>query len=207
MNFKDPAWRLNNLYFIVNKAGQKVKFRQNSIQQKLNTYNQKRRRILKARQMGISTNELIRMLDFVLFNRNKTAVILAHEQDAITKLFRIVKRAYEFMPESIRPEVDRGGGSRYEMFFPSINSRIYCDLESRGDTIHYLHISEKAFITEIDRVYATTEAVPLDGIITEETTANGMNHFYDSWVDEESNYTNIFLPWYLMEDYKLEKRL
>lgn len=204
MSFKDPAWRLNNLYFIVNKAGQKVKFRQNSIQQKLNTYRQKRRRILKARQMGISTNELIRMLDFVLFNRNKTAVILAHEQDAITKLFRIVKRAYDFMPESIRPEVDRGGGSRYEMYFPSINSRIYCDLESRGDTIHYLHISEKAFITEIDRVYATTEAVPLDGIITEETTANGMNHFYDSWVDEESNYTNIFLPWYLMDDYKID---
>lgn len=201
---KNPVWRLNNLYKIVSKAGQKVTFKQNSVQRTLNNYNQKRRRILKARQMGISTNELLKMLDFVLFNRNKTALILAHENDAIEKLFRIVRRAYDFMPEQLKPELDRGQGSKYEMHFPSINSRIYCDLESRGDSIQYLHISEKAFIKDINRVYATIEAVPMDGIITEETTANGLNHFYDSWMAPESNYTNIFLPWYLSEDYRID---
>jgi hypothetical protein len=204
MNIKDPIWRLNNLYSVVSKSGKKVPFKQNSVQKILNTYTQKRRRILKARQMGVSTNELIKMLDFVLFNKNKTAVIIAHESDAIEKLFRIVRRAYEFIPENLKPELDRGQGSKYEMFFPKNNSRIYCDLESRGDTIHYLHVSEKAFIKELSRVYATTEAVPIDGVITEESTANGLNHFYDSWVDPESNYTNIFFPWFFHEEYKID---
>lgn len=204
MDIKDPVWRLNNLYKVINKSGQKVTFNQNLVQKRLNDCTQKRKRILKARQMGISTNELLRMLDFVLFNRNKTACIIAHEQDSIQKLFRIVRRAYEFMPENLKPRLDKGGGSQYAMHFPEINSRIYCDLESRGDTIHHLHISEKAFIEDLSRVYATTEAVPIDGIITEESTPNGMNHFYDSWMDQDSNYTNIFFPWFLMEEYKIE---
>jgi hypothetical protein len=153
--------------------------------------------------MGVSTNELLRQLDFVLFSKNKNACILAHEQDGIEKLFRIVRRAYEFMDPSLKPELAKGGGSKYEMFFPKNNSRIYCDLSSRGDTIHWLHVSEKAFIEDIDRVYATVEAVPMDGIVTEETTANGMNHFYDSWMDGDSNYTNIFFPWYFHEEYTI----
>lgn len=204
MDIKSPIWRLNNLYKVINKSGQKVTFQQNAVQKMLNDFPQKRKRILKARQMGISTNELLRMLDFVLFNRNKTATIIAHEQDSIQKLFRIVRRAYEFMPDNLKPRLDKGGGSQYAMFFPEINSRIYCDLESRGDTIHWLHISEKAFIDDLSRVYATTEAVPIDGIITEESTPFGMNHFYDSWMNQDSNYTNIFFPWFLMEEYKID---
>lgn len=204
MDIKNPVWRLNNFYKIVTKAGQKVTYKQNRIQQALNQYRKvKKKRILKSRQVGISTDQLLTQLDFVLFNENKTACIMAHEHDAIEKLFRIVRRAYDFMPDNLKPELYRGGGSKYEMFFPKINSRIYCDLESRGDTIHYLHISEKAFIEDLNRVYATTEAVPLDGIITEETTANGMNHFYDDWMNPDTNYTNIFFPWYMHDEYRV----
>lgn len=199
-----PEWRLNNLYYVVNKQGQRVKFTQNSVQRKLNQYKEKRKRILKARQMGISTNELLRQLDYVLFNKNKTACILAHEQDGLEKLFRIVKRAYFYMPDSLKPAVDRGGGSKYELYFPSINSRIYCDLESRGDTIHWLHVSEKAFSKDKSRVLATIEAVPIDGVVTEETTPNGMNHFYDDWMQEDTNYKNIFLPWFLHDEYSID---
>lgn len=200
----DTQWRLNHCYYIVDKKGQKVQFKQNDIQRQIAQDQSINKRILKSRQMGVSTGELIRMLDFVLFNKNKTAVILAHEQDAIKKLFRIIDRAYKFMDDSIKPELDRGGGSKYEFFFPKINSRIYCDLESRGDTIHWLHISEKAFIKDIDRVYATLEAVPIDGIITEETTPHGMNHFFDDWMDPDSDYTNFFFPWFMHREYQIE---
>lgn len=161
----------------------------------------KRKIILKSRQVGISTNELIRQLDFTLFQQNKTALILAHEQDAIEKLFRIPRRAYDAMKDEIKPDIYKGGGSKYEMFFPKNNSRIYCDLESRGDTIHWLHISERAFIKERSRVLATLECVPLDGIVTVESTPNGMNDFYEDWMDEESNYEKLFYPWFLHEEY------
>lgn len=197
-------WRLQHCYSVVDKSGHRVKFKPNNIQNMLSKKTAKRRRILKSRQVGISTYELIKLLDYVLWSKNKTACIIAHEQDAIEKLFRIVRRAYEFMDPAIKPELYKGGGSKYEMFFPKINSRIYCDLESRGDTIHALHISEKAFIKEINRVKATVECVPMDGFVTEETTPNGMNHFYDDWMDPTSNYQNVFFPWYLHEEYLIE---
>jgi hypothetical protein len=129
------------------------------------------------------------------------ACILAHENDAIEKLFRIPRRTYEFLDNDLKPQLYKGGGSKYEMYFPSMNSRLYCDLESRGDTIHWLHISEKAFVDDEQRVKATIECVPLNGIITVETTANGLNHFADDWFNQDSNYEKLFFPWFFHEEY------
>ena len=161
--------------------------------------------ILKARQFGVSTGAIIELFDWVIFNRNANACILAHEQDAIKKLFRIVQRLYKFLPEGLKPDPDRGGGSKYEMYFPSINSRIYCDLESRGDTIGRLHVSEAAFMKDSAKLKATLQAVPIDtGVVSIETTANGMaNHYFDMWNDPDSVYEKLFYPWYLFPDYKL----
>jgi hypothetical protein len=165
--------------------------------------------ILKARQFGVSTNEIIKLFDYVCFNTNKTVMIMAHEQDSIKKLFRIVKRLYDFMDPRIRPELDRGGGSKYELFFPTLNSRIYTDLESRGDTIHRLHVSEYGFMKDDLRLKATLQAVPLEtGHVSIESTPNGMNHFFDEWMDDNSTYTKLFFPWFQFEEYQIEtKRL
>jgi hypothetical protein len=203
----DPAWRLQNLYYIVDKNAQRVKFTPNPIQRRLNECNAQRRVVLKARQFGISTNELLRLYDYTIWNENVTTCILAHEKDSIEKLFRIVRRAHNFMDPHMKPEIDRGGGSKYEMFFPEINSRIYCDLESRGDTVHWLHISEAAFFKEPDRMKSTMQAVPLTGKITIETTPNGMgNHFYDFWTDPKQPYEKLFYPWFLFPEYSIATR-
>lgn len=207
-HFKDlisnREWRLRNLYKIVDKHGQKIKLVPNTVQELINKSTSKRKIILKARQFGVSTNELIKMLDFVCFKRNMTACIIAHESDAIAKLFRIVRLAYENIPEEVRPELSKGGGSMYELYFPKINSRIYCDLESRGNTIQWLHISEAAFMKDSSKIKSTTEAVPLDGIVTIETTPNGIgNYFYDLWNDKESVYEKHFYPWYIFPTYRM----
>lgn len=163
---------------------------------------------LKPRQIGVSTGHIIDMLDDCLHTPNLTACILAHEKDAVEKLFRIAKRAYNFLPTELKPAID-GKGSKYEMHFPNLGSRIYCDLESRGDTIHRLHISEAAFVKDTSRILATLEAVPIDGRVTIETTANGIgNWFHDNWVDPDQEYAKFFFPWYLMLEYQREtKRL
>lgn len=205
MKLADPYWRLTHLYYIVDKNGQKVRFAPNPLQDIVNHTPDRRKMILKSRQIGFSTQEILKVFDATIFNRNVTSVILAHENDAIEKLFRIVQRAYKWLPDELRPEPDRGGGSKYEMFFPEINSRIYCDLESRGDTIQNLHVSEFAFMKNAAKVKSTLQAVPLNGRVTIETTANGMgNHFYDMWVDPDQPYKKLFFPWFMFPDYKLE---
>lgn len=183
-------------------------FYPNEIQEKIIQDGSNRKMILKARQFGVSTGEIIRMFDWVCFNHNATACILAHEQDSIKKLFRIAQRAYKFWPEALlefRPELDRGGGSKYEMYFPSINSRIYCDLESRGDTIGWLHVSEAAFMKDSSKLKSTLQAVPITtGIVTLETTANGMaNHYFDMWNDPDQPYKKHFYPWFIFNEYQI----
>lgn len=204
----EPIQRVQTLYKVVNKKGKAVPFRLNIVQQKIISSKKRRRIILKARQMGVSTLELIRMLDYVQFMENKTACIIAHEQDAIKKLFRIVKSAYTLQNHLLRSELDRGGGSMYEMRFPSQNSKIYVDLESRGDTIHWLHISEAAFIKDFAKVVATMQAVPIDGIVTVESTANGIgNWFYDTWFDDGTQFEKHFYPWFMFKEYEMETKI
>lgn len=203
--FLDKPWRVNNLYTIIDKSGQQIPFRQNQLQRQVSEDESKRKMILKARQFGFSTNEIVEMFDDVMFTNNMTAVIIAHEQDSIKKLFRIVQRLYKFLPEDIKPRIDRGGGSKYEMFFPEKNSRIYCDLESRSDTIQRLHVSEAAFMKDSAKLKATLQTVPIiNGRVTIETTANGMaNHFYDMWSDTSQPYKKLFFPWFLFKEYQL----
>jgi len=200
----DPRWRLNHIYPITTKSGDLSIFKENSIQKYLNDNDEDRKMILKARQFGISTNELLKCLDYAIFNKNKNVCILAHENDAIKKLFSIIKRAIKYMDPAFRPVIDRGGGSKYEIQFPELNSKIYCDLESRGDTIHKLHISEMAFIKEMSRVNATLQAVPIGGQVGIETTPNGLEEFYDLWREDESTYQKFFFPWYMHDEYQIE---
>ena len=204
--FYDPNWRLPRLYSVVDKQGNQVRFQPNPVQKRLNDSKSKRKLILKARQQGVSTLEIIKLLDFTIWNRNKTTCILAHEQDSIKKLFRIVTRAYEFLDTDLKPALDRGGGSKYELYFPDINSRIYCDLESRGDTIHRLHVSEAAFFRDPSKLISTLQAVPIHAPVTIESTPNGMNFFYELWMEEHTQYEKLFFPWYLFPEYSIQTR-
>lgn len=204
-NIHDPTWRLRNLYKITNKKKETITFTPNPVQEILEDGDNQYEAILKARQFGVSTYYLLKKFDKTIFNENRTTCILAHEQDAIKKLFRIIRFAYDNLDPAIKPRIGKGGGSIYELYFPDINSRIYCDLESRGDTISDLHVSEYAFVKDPDKVRATMDAVPIDGgTISIESTPNGMNHFYDEWNDKAWAFHKYFFPWYVHEEYQMD---
>lgn len=201
-NFKDPNWRIENLYKIVDKNQNLIKFRRTPIQKIVSLSNSNRKMILKARQFGFTTDGVLTAFDHCIWNQNTTCCIIAHKQDVLEKIFKIVKVAYKYMPPTYQPRLDKGGGSMYEYRFPEMNSTIYTALEVRGGTVNRLHISERAFIPP-DRIRSTIEAVPLGGIITQESTANGLNDFYDQWNDQNSSYEKFFFPWFFHHEYKL----
>lgn len=198
----DRDWRISNLYKIIDKNSKLVIFKPNAIQRVMNAETAPRKMILKPRQIGSTTNEVIKLLDYCIYHKNTTICIMAHEDSAIKKIFRIPRRAFNALPAAVRPELDRGGGSKYEMAFPKIRSLMYCDLESRGDTISRLHISEAAFV-DYERYISTMQAVPVNGWITIESTPNGVgNWFYDKWQNDDS-YAKLFFPWYMDAGYQL----
>lgn len=101
--FASKSWRVNTLYTIINKDGEAIQFKQNVLQRRVSENPARRKIILKARQFGFSTNEIVDMFDDAITKRNVTQVILAHEQDSIKKLFRIVQRLYKFFARRASP--------------------------------------------------------------------------------------------------------
>lgn len=202
--FRDKNWRIENLYKIVDKQSRLRFLKLNQAQKTFFQKKQKRSAVLKARQFGFTTFGVIDLLDTVIWNENRTACILAHKREVLDKIFNIVRIAYDNLPENLRPKIDRGGGSKYELYFPETNSTIYTTLEVRGGTIHDLHISEAAFIP-YERIHATLQAVPVDeGRVTFETTPNGLNHFYDLWQDDKNEISKHFFPWFFHPEYQIE---
>ena len=100
IKLRDKLWRINHLYKIINKEGDLVTFKMNFEQSSLIfKYRDKRpgiglrENILKDRQIGITTFHVLYYLDEVIFNKNRTAAIIAHEREALEKIFRKAKLA------------------------------------------------------------------------------------------------------------------
>lgn len=204
-NLRDERWRLSNLYKIKTKQGKIVTFKPNRAQTEFLDSDEGKSIILKARQMGISTVCLLRLLDKTIWTPNTTSVILAHKKESVQKLFKIIKFAYDHFAKDVGlPKPKAKYDNKNELYFEETNSTIYVSTEVRGDTINNLHVSELAFMAEAeDKMIATFAAVVPGGLITIESTANGVgDYFYDFYHEaEERGFKPHFFPWYWADEY------
>lgn len=101
--FSDQAWRLNNLYYIVDKSGRRVRFSFNWAQRELYNNLHTQNIILKARQLGMSTFVSLYMLDRCIFKKDVRAGSVAHDMASARGLFRDkIKFPFENLPEQLR---------------------------------------------------------------------------------------------------------
>ncbi len=216
----DKYWRLNNLYFIKDKNGEKVKFKFNWAQEIYHKTKHNRNIILKARQLGFTTYKCIDKLDHVLFNSYVDAGIICHNLEDAEKIFNNkVKFAFDNLPDWLKnirkPSNDRAG----ELRFPN-GSSISVSAGFRGGTLAGgLHVSEYgklcAKYPEKAREVKTgaLNAVPLMGDADFESTAEGMSgDFYEMCQVAQSkdvetltplDFKLHFYPWYKAEEYQL----
>lgn len=198
---KDKSWRMSHLYKIQTKDRKLITYKRKLAQSNYALRKGLRNLILKARQLGFTTECLIDFFDDTITNPNTSTAIVAHRQDKVVKLFEIIKRAYENMPEQLKPKASLN--NRNELYFPDLDSKIYVTMDSRGETVHNLHVSEAHFITNAqDMLAGTLEAVPKDGHINLESTGNGVaGYFYEEWDNTDSEYTKHFYNWLWDPDY------
>lgn len=178
----------------------------------------KRDIILKPRQLGFTTLKVAEYFERIINEKNVTAVIIAHNNDSTQKIFASVQLMYENLPEEKKLQLNDGMnkpkyGNRKEFYFVSNNSRISVGTAGntsfgRGDTINYLHCSEVAFWPNPEELTTGLfQAVPYDGEICLETTANGVgNYFYRTYQEaktDKSIWTNHFYRWFDHPEYKL----
>lgn len=224
-------WRLDNLYWIVNKEGKAVQFSMNAQQRKFIQRIWNRNLILKARQLGFSTLMQILHLDQAMFVSNHTGVVIADTLPNAGKLFSKVEFAYEHLPDLIKqmfPVSNKTKGSGIEFGHPDEDgntnpSRISVSVSSRGGTVNLLHISELGkialkFPQRAEEIKTgAIPSVPLDGIAVIESTAEGaFGLFWDlcepAMKRAEANKPETvldwrlhFFPWYECEDYTLSE--
>lgn len=182
---RDKTWRLNNLYFITDKRGKKVRFRMTTEQIEYYEGIHTRNIILKARQLGFTTEQCIIQLDAALFESAKCALI-AHTLNDAKRLFREkIKYAYDNLPAEIRLANPARNDAAGELVFAKGGS-LYVSTSFRGGTLRYLHISEFGKICAKypekarEIVTGAFEAVAADCFVTIESTAEGRaGYFFD----------------------------
>lgn len=85
-------------------------------------------------------------------------------------------------------------------------------MKTRSGTVNRLHITEAAYIKDYAELVAgSKQAVPKEGRISEESTANGYNVFYDLYTSSKSNqelgeyaYKTYFYGWHENAEYTLD---
>ena len=182
---KSKLWRLNNLYYIKDKNGKTVKFKMTSEQ--LHYFNNIHNRniILKARQLGFTTEVCIIQLDSALFE-SATCALIAHTKPDAQRLFRNkVRFAYNKLPDTIKNANPLVIENTDEFVFTKGGS-VTVSTSFRGGTVQWLHVSEfgKICAKQPEKareiVTGAFEAVPINGKITLESTAEGrQGYFFD----------------------------
>lgn len=174
--------------------------------------------ILKARQMGFSTETEAVIFKNVVTHHNYNAGIVAHKEDSTANLFDMSKRMLEYLPEDIKPE--RKKSNAKELVFNNeqgtgLDSRMKVMTAGgkgigRSDTFTELHLSELAF-WEGDKKATMTgllQAVPNtpDSMIIIESTANGYEYFKEMWdsaVAGENDFYPLFIGWNELKEYSM----
>lgn len=219
-NLKDPLYRLNHLYYITDKHGKKVKFNMTAEQLAYWQNEHNRNIILKARQLGFTTQVCIIQLDKALFESDKCALI-AHTLHDAKRLFREkVKFAYDNLPTAIRLANPIKIETKDELVFNNGGS-ITVSTSFRGGTLQRLHISEfgKICAKYPDKareiVTGAFEAVPLNGKITLESTAEGRQGYFFDYCQQAENdhlakkdltaqdWRFFFFSWWQNPDYQM----
>lgn len=216
----NPLWRLNNLYFIIDKAGNKAPFQLNWAQKELYDNLWYNNLILKARQLGISTFICLLFLDRCLFNSNQHAGIIAHTREDAEVMFRRVKFAYDCLPANLKAILSVNTDNARELQL-SNGSTLRIGTSMRSSTLQYLHISEFGKICAKfpdkarEIVTGSLNALAVGQHVFIESTAEGREGYFYQMCreaqmarDAEKQLTSLdfrfhFFPWHAYKSYRI----
>lgn len=172
---------IEGLLSIPNKQGIDVPFILNKAQKALDGELGTRAIIPKARQLGMSTYFLSLSLVRCLSQRNRCAVVVAHQTKATQ---RLLNRVHYMLNHLRGPKAVLKYSNRNEISFPKTDSVFYIGTAGSqefgvGDTITDLHCSEIARWPNPEQLMSDLlQSVPDTGNVYIESTGKGVGNFY-----------------------------
>lgn len=214
-NLGNHKWRLNNLYYVRDERGNKVRYKMNQAQEWLCDNMWYMSLVVKARQLGVTTFFTLFYLDQVLFSENKIAGIIAHRQEDMKRIFRgKIVFALQNMEPWLKsyigtPSIDTAN----ELVFQN-GGNIFVSMTTRSQTPNFLHISEYGYICahtpeKADEIlHGAINSVHAGQMVSIESTAEGREgHYYRLAMDAERkkkegrkltplDFKIFFFPWW-----------
>lgn len=139
--YAERNWRINNLYYILNEDGQKVRYHRREAQLKYATEQWLLDIIVKSRQLGFSSEIAIDITDTCVFRKNTQAGIIDYTLNDAKKKLQKIRFAYDGLPLHIKQTVALIKDNEDELWW-SNGSQVSVGTSHRGGTLQYLHISE-----------------------------------------------------------------
>ncbi len=214
-------YRLNNLYNIIDRDGNDIKFHLNHVQQSVLSNLHNRNLILKARQLGMSTFSVLYLLDECIWTPNLSAGIVSYSLEHAQHIFkRIIGHCLDHLPKWFSvPVINR---SAREITFGN-GSVLRVDTTLRGGAYQLVLVSEfgktcaRNPLKAEEVITGTLQAVPRQGRIIIESTGEGSTGFFSEMVNQAVINTNdnlsaldyklFFFPWYCEPAYTLDHQV
>jgi len=196
-------WRVENLYFIITKDGQKRLFKANAAQEDFikNYYlaekPYKRILILKSRQLGMTTAISILFLDEIIWNPNTEALQVAHTLKDAGELFNkkisyAVRNLYPCVMQML--DISQNQSKKLQLLYDDADggksaSTFSVSNSGRSSTLQLLHISELGKLSKLylgraeEIITGTLPALVSGGRCIIESTAEGQaNLWYEMYM-------------------------
>lgn len=175
--------------------------------------------VLKPRQIGFTTLELLRDFQYARTHEGAQVVVVVHDGAAKNDLFSAIHlmerclRKYGLLPAA---KENTKTGIRWDDLDSSIKvieagkDETTAASRGRSGTIHRLHVTEAAFYKSPEETLTALFAAVADaGEIVIESTANGVGNWFHEHVQlaREGRFEDFkfhFFPWYEHPEYRAE---
>lgn len=220
----EPEWRLDNLYWIRDDQGERIRFVRNETQRELYRAMSLRSVIPKARKLGLSTFIAILICDRCVFRSGHIAGIVDQSLDDATDKLSIIRFAFENMPKDIR-DANPLVRDNDELLEWRNGSSVSVGTSYRGGTPADLLVSEYGKISAVNPEAAkeiktgAIQAVPATGRVFVESTAHGTSGEFCDMVrraERQSlqktpmtalDFKLHFFGWWMKREYRLPNNL
>lgn len=212
---EDPKFIIESGFTVTNKEKEDVPFIFNEAQNLFYKERTFRDDLVKAGQLGISTEILAIFTVKFLLVENSWSVVLSHEEEATLRLFQKVEFWLKRLPKWLQQYYIPGKTTEGDLVNKYSNSKFYIGTAGarafgRGDTPHYVHASESSRWKDEGRILTgLIRAVPMlpRTWIVKETTANGegtLHHIeYKKAKEGKSVFTAHFIPFFSNPQYRI----
>lgn len=171
--------------------------------------------LLAARQSGKSTTTAIYCLWVILFNTDKTGLILSKSGAAGHDLLNKIKDMYLYLPYHLKCGTMKWnqGGIAFDNN-SNISTEAFSPTAGLGKTINFLILDEFAWCppNEVELFYNNiipTVTTISDSNVCIMSTQNGFNLFYKIWktaIEKKSIYAPFKIDWYQVPQWNSDKK-